>query len=644
MTGPETSPIRSEDMQELLLGSPRNAQETHNGNALSDKPSPYKQLSKGRSLSMRVSEATELYERSEALRDQFTRHHAQSAETGKPRTLGRFLAERIADAGVRHWFAVPGDFNLSLLDQLLLEQRMQMVNTCNELNGGYAADGYARACGISCLVTTFSVGGLSAINAVAGAYAEDLPIICVVGAPPSTAWGAPRILHHSLGKPGDLDFELNCYKQVTCYQAQLRSLDSAYKEISAAIAAALTHRKPVYISVPSNLADATHPSFAKEPVPFTIPPPISSPANLELAVGAAVARLATAVKPVLVCGARMRSPRARAAMQALAEASGMPVAVMPNAKGLFPEDHPNFIGVFWENISTPYTGEVVVSSDVYLMAGPVFTDASTCGFTHMLDLGSLVEVGPDTTLVGRDGFYGNVLMEDVLEALLKKVPAKKGAGLQKYRQMYVPPGVPSPAPDSEPLLVKSVYKHIQALLTGHHALLVDAGDSWFHAHKLQLPRGCGYEIQLLYASIGWSLGACLGYGLGAPSKRPVCIIGDGAFQMTAQELSTILRYGTCPIIIIMNNGAYTIEIEIHDGPYNLVNNWDYTALAKALDNGKGRVHAVQVRTDSECEAALREASEIRDKAVVVECILDKEDCSVDVLQFGKVLQFAASKA
>lgn len=108
--------------------------------------------------------------------------------------------------------------------------------------------------------------------------------------------------------------------------------------------AALTHRKPVYISIPSNFAAMQHAAFAPAPVPVALPPPTSVPAQLDAAVAAAAAFLNKAVKPVLVCGARMRSRRARTAMVKLAEASGMPVAVMMNAKGLFPEDHPNFIG------------------------------------------------------------------------------------------------------------------------------------------------------------------------------------------------------------------------------------------------------------------------------------------------------------
>ena len=96
-------------------------------------------------------------------------------------TVGSYLAKRLQQIGLKHHFAVAGDFNLVLLDQLLTVKELEQVYCCNELNCGYCAEGYARACGAAAAVVTFSVGGLSAINAIGGAYAENLPVILVSG-------------------------------------------------------------------------------------------------------------------------------------------------------------------------------------------------------------------------------------------------------------------------------------------------------------------------------------------------------------------------------------------------------------------------------------------------------------------------------
>jgi pyruvate decarboxylase len=132
-------------------------------------------------------------------------------------TLGRHLARRLVEVGVTDVFSVPGDFNLTLLDHLLAEPGLNLVGCCNELNAGYAADGYARSRGVGACVVTFTVGGLSIINAIAGAYSENLPVICIAGGPNSNDYGTNRILHHTIGLP-DFSQELRCFETVTCAQ------------------------------------------------------------------------------------------------------------------------------------------------------------------------------------------------------------------------------------------------------------------------------------------------------------------------------------------------------------------------------------------------------------------------------------------
>lgn len=132
-------------------------------------------------------------------------------------TMGRYLARRLVEIGARDVFSVPGDFNLTLLDHLIAEPELNLIGCCNELNAGYAADGYARSRGVGACVVTFTVGGLSVLNAVAGAYSENLPVICIVGGPNSNDYGTNRILHHTIGLP-DFSQELRCFQTVTCAQ------------------------------------------------------------------------------------------------------------------------------------------------------------------------------------------------------------------------------------------------------------------------------------------------------------------------------------------------------------------------------------------------------------------------------------------
>ncbi|KAF6987577.1 hypothetical protein CFC21_070555 [Triticum aestivum] len=261
-----------------------------------------------------------------------------AAATPREATLGRHLARRLAEVGARDVFAVPGDFNLTLLDELESELPsgggVRLVGCCNELNAAYAADGYARARagGVGACVVTFTVGALSAINAVAGAFSENLPVVCISGGPNSNDYGSNRILHHTIGLP-DFSQELRCFQNVTCYQAVVNNLEDAHEQIDTAISTALKESKPVYISISCDLPSIPHPTFSNHPVPFFLSPRLSNQMSLEAAVEAAVAFLNKSVKPVLVGGAKMRVAKARKAFVELADACGYPVAVMPSAKG-----------------------------------------------------------------------------------------------------------------------------------------------------------------------------------------------------------------------------------------------------------------------------------------------------------------------
>ncbi|KAF3599778.1 hypothetical protein F2Q69_00038955 [Brassica cretica] len=213
-------------------------------------------------------------------------------------TLGRHLAHRLVEIGVNDVFSVPGDFNLALLDHLIAEPGLNLIGCCNELNAGYAADGYARSRGVGACVVTFTVGGLSVINAIAGAYSENLPLICIVGGPNSNDYGTNRILHHTIGL-SDFRQELTCFEAVTCYQAVVNNLEDAHEQIDKAVSMALSESKPVYISISCNLAATPHPTFRSDPVPFSLSTESSNKMSLEAAVEATVEFLNKAVKPVL---------------------------------------------------------------------------------------------------------------------------------------------------------------------------------------------------------------------------------------------------------------------------------------------------------------------------------------------------------
>src|SRR5215469_8793077 len=141
-------------------------------------------------------------------------------------TIGDFLLRRLHEVGVQHLFGVPGDYNLEFMQQVEDRGDPVWIGTCNELNGSYAADGYARLHGLGALVVTNAVGALSAINGVAGAYSEHVPVICICGTLPMRAVEHADLMHHTLADGGRGNF-YRAFAEVTAAQAQLTPQNAA---------------------------------------------------------------------------------------------------------------------------------------------------------------------------------------------------------------------------------------------------------------------------------------------------------------------------------------------------------------------------------------------------------------------------------
>jgi len=555
-------------------------------------------------------------------------------------TVGSYLASRIAQAGTRDFFTVPGDFNLVLLDELLKQSDLRMIGCCNELNAGYAADGYARSTGgLSVVVVTYMVGGLSVINAAAGAYSDDLPMLVVSGGPNTNDAPEGHRIHHTLG---ELDFYQTerCFAPVVAKTFHIRSLHEAPHVIDAAITTCLKTRKPVYLEIACNLAGAT----ISPPAALTLPPATSviDSAALEAAVEAAAARINSSVKPVLIAGVKLRSCSAVGAFLKLADALGCGVAVMPDAKGLIPENHPAFMGTYWGVVSSAKCGEIVESSDCQIFAGPTFTDYTTTGWTTLTPASKLLEAGTDFLRLAGAAF-SEVPLADFLEGLAHKV-LRNETSLISYRRQKDPDVSPAIASESTPLSLKELRRQIQALLTPETDLVIETGDSWFNGQKLNLPAGSRYFFQMQYGSIGWATGATLGVALGAePGRRTMALIGDGSFQLTAQEVSTMIRHGATPIIFLLNNRGYTIEVEIHDGPYNNIKNWDYAGLMDVFNAGEGNGLGLRAKTAGELSEAISKAV-AHSGTVLIDCQLDRDDCSSELLEWGSRVAAANGRA
>eukprot|EP00884_Botryococcus_braunii_P000292 jgi/Botrbrau1/10263/Bobra.0140s0017.1 len=296
-----------------------------------------------------------------------------------------------------------------------------------------------------------------------------------------------------------------------------------------------------------------------------------------------------------------------------------------------PAIHRNVLGV----VSWPFCQQVVESSQALLQIGTVWNDYSSVAYTNLISSAKSVRVDDHRITVGEKITFGRVQMLDFVRALTKKIKKNKSA-LELHARIYDPPGMLKSTNPDALLSIKHLFHHVQDFLTGNDHIVVDTGDSWFNALRLRLPKGCGFDIQMQFGSIGWSVPAALGVAAAARhrGRRIINIVGDGAFQMTAQEVATSVKAGLNVIILLINNGCYTIEEELHKGPYNFIPIWDYAAFARAVAGPKP-IFTAKIKTESELLAAFKAVrTEHEDKVCLLEAFTDPQDCSYEILEWG----------
>ncbi|KAJ9156028.1 Pyruvate decarboxylase [Pleurostoma richardsiae] len=552
-------------------------------------------------------------------------------------TVGDYLAQRLAEIGIRHHFVVPGDYNLILLDKLQANPSLKEVGCANELNCSLAAEGYARANGASVCVVTFSVGALSAFNGTGSAYAENLPLILVSGSPNTNDASEFHCLHHTLGS-ADYSYQYEMAKKITCCAVAIPRAQEAPRLIDRAIRAALLSRKPCYIEIPTNLAGA--PCVRPGPISAVTDHVVSDKAALQAAADCAAEYLDGKLKPMILVGPKLKRCFAEKELVALAEAMGCAVAVQPAAKGMFPEDHKQYVGIFWGQVSTDAADAVVHWADAIICAGTVFNDYSTVGWTAMPNIPLMVAEMDHVTFPG--AHFSRVRLSEFLSHLASEVNFNDST-MVEYNRLRPDPTVVHTADKEDNLTRKEIARQVQNMITADTTMFVETGDSWFNGIQLKLPPGARFEIEMQWGHIGWSIPAAFGYAMRYPERRTIVMVGDGSFQVTAQEVSQMVRFGLPIIIVLINNRGYTIEVEIHDGSYNKIKNWNYALLIQAFNSTDGKANGFLANTAGELQEAIQEAIDHREGPTLIECTIDQDDCSKELITWGHYVAAANAR-
>ncbi len=521
--------------------------------------------------------------------------------------LADYLFQRLEQCGVGHTFGIPGDFALPLYAQQA-EYGLKTIVCAHEPGCVYAADAYSRLKGLGAVLTTYGVGGLSMINPVAMAYAEHSPVVVISGAPAIAGRRDNPAFHHLVK---DYESQQRIFEEITCATASLTETASAASEIDRVLDACLTFKRPGYIEIPRDMV------AVEIPVPLIPAKCFSGTSANEAAVQEAIWEIITAFedadRPVLYAGVGVRRYGLTEAVIEIAENWGVPVISSVMGKASFPESHPNYGGVYMGKMGDNSAREIVENADLVLAVGVIFSDVNTGFWTAEIGREKLIEIRDLDVRISHHS-YQHVPMSSLIPRLAAQKPKPKDNALSCLHKKSKKSNI---TPDSSPLTTVQLIQALRSLDQSRFSFLADVGDAWFAGLELntEVFMAPGY-----YASMGFAVPGAIGAAIAAPELRPIVLVGDGAFQMTGNELSTLVANGLNAIVIVLNNGYFKMlaALDGHRDYYNL-NNWDYVKYAEALG-----CRGAYARSGLELSHAL-ELALAASEPFVIEAVLQKED-------------------
>lgn len=524
-------------------------------------------------------------------------------------TVVQHVLTRLRQLGVTDVFGVPGDYAFPVNDAITDDPSVRWIGCCNELNAAYAADGYARIKGVGAVNTTYGVGELSAINGIAGAYAEHVPVFALVGMPNMNTQRRRALVHHTLGN-GEFDLFYKMVEPVVCARA-IMTPENCAAETERVIAAAMHHRRPVYLAFPEDYVEQRVLDSA-EPTAR----PRSDPSRLEAAVTAITAKVTQARTACILPGLLVTRLGLRQEMTAVVDASGLPFATMFNDKTTLDETHPSYVGMYDGNLINPEVRAFVEDCDCVLGVGALLTDFNSGAFTAQIEQSRSINVLHHHVRVGQD-FFDNVEMPDVLAELARRLPRRSDVIGPKASGLGEPEGNGEARISADYL-----YPRWQQVLKPGDMLIAETGTSSLGMAFARMPAGSVFLNQALWGSIGWATPAAFGAAIAAPNRRTVLITGDGSHQLTAQEVGQFDRYGSRPVIFVLNNHGYLIErLLCRNGEkdYNDIAPWRYAQLPAAL--GCEGWFTARVATCGELDQAIARA-EAQSSGAYIEVVTD----------------------
>jgi TPP-dependent 2-oxoacid decarboxylase len=517
-------------------------------------------------------------------------------------TIPEFLVRRLKQLHVDEGFGIVGDYALKLFDRFH-QNGFPIRVTGDEQGAGFAAEAYARLRGFGVCAVTYSVGGFKVVNATAGAWAEHVPLLIISGSPGIAERKGDPLIHH---KVKNFDTQLDVFKDITIAQAVLSNPLTITQDIDYVIAKMIAYQRPGYIEIPRDMVDVPILDRRNE---ISIELPKVHPKRLELAVQETLKLLKDPGPAVAIAGFMSVRRRLDQELLAFVENFGVPLATTSLSKGVIPETHPLAMGVYMGAVSADHVIKKVENAKPLISFGVMYADLVMGGFTDHLNRGQLIECTDTHVNIGFHT-YDEVPLWAFLPELIKaaKAVGYKENGIVEHRKYHFVPE------QGKQLVVEKIMQCISSQLNEKIRLIVDPGDCLFGS--IELPAHSLMLASAYYATMGYAVPASLGAYRADSSRRPLVLVGDGAFLMTGLEALHAHFHGVNPIIIVIDNEGYGTQRPMTDGPFNNIPTLRAEELPKAFGKGCG----ILCKTEDEFHHALSRAMQTDDLFIIRACV------------------------
>lgn len=541
-----------------------------------------------------------------------------------------YLLKKLELLGIKTIFGLPGDYNFNILDSII-ESNLNLVNCTNELNAAYAADGYARIEGFGAVVTTYGVGELSAINGVAGAFAENVPLIHITGVPRTSYIENKVLAHHNFYNPDYYVFE-RVYKNVVQTTAYLTK-ENAKDEINRIIDTMVNEKLPVYIAIPIDICDYEIDDGGFE----IIKREKSDEKNLENAYLKIENLLKNSKKPLICTDYLVKRFNLREKVSDFSKRNNINIITTPAGKGSINEDEAAFKGTTLGEHSSHFVKEAIKNADFLMTFSFLNSDLNTGGFNAFLGKTPQVKIERNRTIV-LDEVIENVLIEDIINLLSERFFNKKEDFCALNEEI-------PPLKETGEIEICDILPKVQSIFEPNDIFMVETGILGLSSGFLKLKKGMEYLTQALWGSIGWATPASFGaFRAKEDLKRKgdlILFTGDGSHQLTIQEMANYFNFDYKPVIFVLNNFGYSIEKVLSgkpDAEYNKITNWDYQKLINALSEGKD-YFTKKVKTNEKFLEAIDEIKKNKGKKLCyIEIISNKDDVTKLSLDFASTMK------